>query len=312
MLDNLFLTYANKSFRDNPKNLKKVFYEIWSLVDRKVAHVTTKLIIDYVINYYLSKKTYLDLYKTLKKSRRGRKDFSEHTAIAFAAVYGYLGNDCEQICRSDQRYCYDVMIKHKNSVKNERLKCIECEQLAFVNILSEIALGKSYWDTVRQHALTQAEIDQGIWISKTTILKPGMEIPDTQHGDLYWMMQNAYSCILCRASMKGDDIIEKSYCLSVEKHFFIHGGEQYIDLRHKFNDFIRSVVGYSLAEFLINNDRRKLKKCEECNLFFISKTVRQSKYCSDKCRLAHHNRKYILSGKAREYKKRGRLEGKYQ
>lgn len=310
MLDTIFLTYANNSFMDNPKNLKKVFNEIWPVIDSMRGQQMVKKIINDVIYYHLSKETYLDIYKTLEKFKRDCNDWCPRT-ISFAAVYGYLNNSCEQFCRKYGRYCYDVMIKQKNSVKDERLKCVECEQIAFVNMLSEIASGKPYRDTMRKHVLTQKDIDQGIWISKEITLEPGMEVPIALYGDLFWMIQNAYSCVQDRASLIGD-IIEKSCYISAEKYLLINERESYEDLRDKFNDFIRSIIGYSLVEFLINNDRRKLKRCKDCNLFFISKTVRESKYCSDKCRLAHHNREYILSGKAREYKKRGRLEGKYQ
>jgi len=77
----------------------------------------------------------------------------------------------------------------------------------------------------------------------------------------------------------------------------------------KFNDLVVNLANYCLCEFLINNDRRKLKYCRECSDFYISKTVRPSKFCSDKCRMAYNNRKRVKSGEAREYKRRKRREG---
>jgi len=73
-------------------------------------------------------------------------------------------------------------------------------------------------------------------------------------------------------------------------------------------------LSLNLIDYLSDSktDLRKLKKCEWCNNFYKSKTIRPSKFCTDKCRLKWHNRKRIESGQAAEYKRRGRAEGKYQ
>jgi hypothetical protein len=57
-----------------------------------------------------------------------------------------------------------------------------------------------------------------------------------------------------------------------------------------------------------NEDKRKLKKCRECKKFYISKSL-SSKYCSDKCRMAYHNRKRIKSGEHARYKRERRASG---
>jgi hypothetical protein len=73
---------------------------------------------------------------------------------------------------------------------------------------------------------------------------------------------------------------------------------------------LRNELAYLMVEFLRGEYNRKyFKKCHQCNGFYISKTLASSKYCSDKCRMAYHNRKRIKSGEAREYKRRKRMEG---
>ena len=66
--------------------------------------------------------------------------------------------------------------------------------------------------------------------------------------------------------------------------------------------------------FLDRNAKTYLHKCEECGKYFLAKRRGASRFCPDdrKCHDAWHNRQRIESGRAREYKKEGRSEGKYQ
>lgn len=81
------------------------------------------------------------------------------------------------------------------------------------------------------------------------------------------------------------------------------------DNHGRFFEFVYTIVGYSLLEFLLHNDRRKLNYCEECHKFYISKSVRKQRFCSKKCRLTWHNRIRIESGEHRDYKRKKRKEG---
>ncbi len=69
-------------------------------------------------------------------------------------------------------------------------------------------------------------------------------------------------------------------------------------------------INFCLIEFLKQPKNQKLIHiCDECEEFFMSKTTRHSRFCSDKCRLAWHNRKRIESGEHRDYKRKKRKEG---
>ena len=53
-----------------------------------------------------------------------------------------------------------------------------------------------------------------------------------------------------------------------------------------------------------------IRQCDECEKYFISKTVRKQRFCpGNKCRMSYHNRKRIRSGEAKEYKRKKRKEG---
>jgi len=52
-----------------------------------------------------------------------------------------------------------------------------------------------------------------------------------------------------------------------------------------------SAISYSFTEFLINEDRRRLKKCPHCPHFFIAKHITRVRCYSDDCRKAHEREK---------------------
>jgi hypothetical protein len=74
--------------------------------------------------------------------------------------------------------------------------------------------------------------------------------------------------------------------------------------------YLNTPVPFFLVEFLKQPKNKKLIHiCDECRIFFISKTIRPTRFCSDKCRLSWHNRKRIESGEHRDYKRKKRKEG---
>ena len=102
------------------------------------------------------------------------------------------------------------------------------------------------------------------------------------------------------------------YLPSGEKHDYFAPSELSPDRQPVWLAQCRIAIIFCAVEFLRNIDRRKIKKCKECGDFYVSKTVRPSKFCSDKCRMASNNRERIASGKARDYKAQKRKEGLYQ
>jgi len=73
---------------------------------------------------------------------------------------------------------------------------------------------------------------------------------------------------------------------------------------------LTNVLVYCVIQFLKSERNRKLlSKCDECDGFFLKPRLAKQRFCSDKCRLALHNRERIKSGKAKAYKRKKRKEG---
>ena len=118
------------------------------------------------------------------------------------------------------------------------------------------------------------------------------------------ILRRAYDAIRPKLRInENGDLVKSSILADVHLIGSHYGAES------RFNSYINSLLGFSLSEFIISTDLRRLKRCKKCMNFFVSKTIRPSKFCSDKCRHDYHNRKRIDSGEAREYKRKKRKEG---
>jgi hypothetical protein len=286
MLENLFLLYSNFPLTENPQNLTKIFkginFNIFgsykSILNKAIENIT-------ILSECNSPKSARKKLSKLKSNWFNSADYqsSESDEVkmvfnsAFEAVYGYLDDYCEDLCH--WRKVREKVIGRKKLIGPKRLKCHECDQLFYINILNEIIHGKEYSQIV-------GFIDL-LWDSNLCV-------------------NQTIEVITNKSKKPFKEDLQKS--IQLWPHGFIENIDSWDD-KGRFCEFIYGIVGYSLSEFLLDNDRRKLKLCQECNQFYISKTVRLSKYCSDKCRLAYHNRKRIQSGEAREYKRKKRMKG---
>jgi hypothetical protein len=73
---------------------------------------------------------------------------------------------------------------------------------------------------------------------------------------------------------------------------------------------MKNDLTFCLIEFFkFDNSTKLLGKCLKCSLFFISKKLRDQKYCSAKCRLAVSNENRIKSGEHAKYKREKRRTG---
>ncbi len=158
------------------------------------------------------------------------------------------------------------------------LTCYECDHQYFVHILTEIA---------SRHEFSTIE---------------GFDFL-LSYGGFY--SENGHTAIF-------SFIIEKE---SINLDIYILPGseESYEESelgKGPFSNFFERAVALSLLVFLANNDRRKLKKCEYCENFYIqSKLDPRQKYCSKKCGSAV--RRYSTEEMTR-YMQRRREEEKKQ
>jgi len=306
VLENIFLIYANYSFRDDPENLNKVFDEIIPHLnpDRKIDEISAEFIVKNIISFVKYDNPIKAKNLLLKITHNGKSPLTKELKEAFNVVYEYRNGYCPNKCLENWGNSFYDMF-HINELKDEpRLKCYECRQLFFISLLSKIASGQNFNEIIYcktvdeqlcQYDLERRRASPLIW-ENVPLLKVGDKRRSGFGIDSYFDL--AFEYINTKIVITDSEKLEKVSFLDSKNLY-------------DFNKFLVSVVGYSLFKFLLEKDRRQLKICEECNKFYITKTLRKSKFCSDRCRLALNNRERIRSGKAKEYKRKRYREGKY-
>ena len=313
MLENLFINYANYPLRNNLENIRIIFEDIFSCAEpgRSAGKIFSKWLIDGIVE--LSRlndpKIAKEALKTIKKER---EIFTNVYDVAYEAIYMYRNKFCEKECFETYGIDYDEVLKKNGLSSDVRLKCYECYQLNYINHLSELVLMGNLKDMIEFFIMDK---DTYHTIPKKTLDELNIKIGDRNRVSASGSFENlylrdAYGCMRVEGEITDDGELKKSHFLDLTN--LVHEANSAYPLKTRFIDVLNSLVGFSLTEFLLNNDPKKIKRCGECMKFYVSKTIRPSRFCSDKCRLAWHNRKYIESGKAKEYKKKGRKEGKYQ
>ena len=279
-IESIFLAYANNSLRDSIENsLIIIFNEIarypneWydpNTRDLKIACSVASLIS--TLSDFSSSIEISSFKENLHKQIGNEHEFFKGSVeSAIEACYGSHGGYFEGECHL--RPYRQKLFGEDHFLGTKRLKCYECEQLAFVNILAELIEGKEFSDIFG--------FDQ--------YLKP-------VHSFLEIVPSNSQKLPFREA-------LQETTFWGAEI-FFLPGKP-----RFAFNEFLKAFVSRSLSEFLLKNDRRKIKRCKECNEFYISKSIRESLFCSDKCKNSFHNREAVKLGTLNEYKRKKRAEG---
>ncbi|MDY6987956.1 MAG: hypothetical protein SWQ30_07845 [Thermodesulfobacteriota bacterium] len=308
MIEDIFLAYANNSFRDDPKNVFKVFGEILPCVspDRVGIHSG-------YLNYLLDRLVFFANCNGPEEAKSPQEvhpiyQYFHLDDIAYEAVYAYRNGFCENPedgCRWSREWNLD-QLRRKGLIGEDRLKCFECVQLRFIDVLSDIVEGKEYLDLMG--SIVVDDKWQSLLRSWGHSYRIGERVRTT--GNLERMLTEASHCVSMELEL-GNNGPEKRFYVNTTDLFKgkALADTEEVDFRFVFVDFMSGIAGYSLAEFLTKNDRRKLKRCKECGVFFKSKTTRKADFCSDPCRWNWHNRTRIESGEAREYKRKRRQMG---
>jgi hypothetical protein len=171
--------------------------------------------------------------------------------FAYAAAYRYNDVDpngkrtpCESCLYFEDRQGLPFM--------TEPRKCFECDQLAFVGMLDKLIEGR--------------ELD---------------ELPEFR---FYLQARNRAAVNIIDFDISKDDRFQKSLRRYVSFNTLQHFGKDDFDhVQYAFSSFLMIFVGYSLSEFLLNKDRRRLKKCPHCDRYFIANNIRRKKCYSDDC-----------------------------
>jgi hypothetical protein len=303
MLEDFFLTYANNSFRENPDNLYKILDEINSSLHSmyELTEYARKFLFETIISLskiYNPGKAMKYIKEMVSETGKRGFDWGNLSEVAYYAVYGFklLEERCgEKLCYLNFITMHSVL-KQSGLNTDIQLKCNECNQLQFIVVLSSIARG----EYEKLNKFYRELLDNRINSKETNWT---YHHHNAQYLRMY-LFPRAYDCFRPKLEVSDNGDLSKSYILADVNLIGSH-----YPVESRFNSYLNSLLGFSLSEFIINNDLRKLKRCEECKHFYVSKTIRSSKFCSDKCRLDFHNRKRTESGEAREYKRRKREKG---
>ena len=256
-IENIFKCYANNVFKDDPKNLT----ELPIVIERYFPEVADRLQsfvkrILFFYEYHDPKVIYEFRDYVKKKKPETFKDpfWLSYFEVAVEAVYGFRDGYCESICfwRDFRR---EKLEKSLFEGEN-RLYCIDCDQLFFISMLKQIVKGEKY----RNIEGLAVFLDEG------------------QHAIKHHV-----------AFHKKSDQIKSTKLLSIDFGRRVLMGGRFKDYKHKFvfQDNLNRVISLSLGEFLLKNDRNrdprdKLYQCQWCEGFFIGGSYRKRKYC-DKC-----------------------------
>ena len=290
MIQDLFLAYANHSFRESSENLRTVFEAILEHVSPdppeyegiKVEplgdlRTRTKQLVDEII-YFASLKDAKFAEKRLKTERKKQPLLADH---AFEIVYGYRTDSCEGCIWIGKN---PGLFKQKGLVDTTEINCLECAQLTFICVLLNIVEGKEYKDMMLRDPFKMDERVKNIY-------------NDIARGEREFMVGDAYRAgrsFLDLLETVHDNVVIKTVIrnnqLRRETMFDMRGllpnefsRYTHYTPRHRFELFLNSVMGFSLVEFLLNNDRRKLKRCAYCGQFFVAKDIRRQRCSSPEC-----------------------------
>jgi hypothetical protein len=211
---------------------------------------------------------FADLLKcgTLNKAREIRKEKESRNGssdqrlfeIAFEAVHGYRNGFCETGCP------YREYRKSKFGIEkfsgSDRLKCFECDQLFFKQILKEIVEGKEYLDIGPDRALER------LISGSCRNFRRSINAFTISNDNRYF----------------SQEIFEFTFFVPA-KAIFKNSG-----FKNGFRElFLEQFVAFSLTEFLLTNNRKKIKLCPYCKKFFIATDLRRKKCYEEAC-----NREY--------------------
>ena len=268
-IEHIFLTYVNTPLTESPKAFSLVFEAAkphLSFLEDQNEEISA--IIEQISNVCSSGR--IAAKQKLARTKAGTSQAAMR--VAYLSAYGWEEKKCRRgVCYplSDeprQTYLKDYLVD-----KPGRRKCFECDQLLFTYMLRELVKGKPY-SKICSNALMNLFLNAYSPLDKVIIAVTPPRTP-----------------------FKEELRVRSEW--NLERAFQIEEGYRDKRVSTGFNRSVMDLVGHSLAEFLLNNDPRNLRICEECKKFYVSKRMNKSRFCSDKCRLTFHNRKDIESGR---------------
>jgi hypothetical protein len=299
-IHDIFITYSKLPLETNPEKLFEIFE-----IAQKHIFIDTEILqtADGVIKCFghMASKSNFENIKECQQKREinwnikhDQKEDNRLYELAYKNTYppkyfyGFYEGEFEVPPEDldESKYCRINLSKlHKVIPRNIKLPKLYVEtQFSFNKLLEEIISEKQF--------------------SK-------IKFPNLKDGfsniaiDSYSLIQSKIKVV--RDEKSGAESLEKQTIWGTNAEDLLRNGEC------EFNDLALNLVGYSLIEFLLSPYRKKLKKCNECNKFFIAdKDINTQRFCCKKHRLAWHNRMRIESGEHAKYKRERKKAGRRQ
>jgi hypothetical protein len=231
-----FLVYANNSLKDDPYN----FYKIFEVVP--LGESSGKKITDYLLTILT-----IDSHVNIDSLRPKADEDNGLFETALKTVFHRDDEFCENTCPF-RKTRYAIF---KENFKENKFKCYECDQIYFVNCLSEIIQGKEYTqikDFYRHIITSRSSVEQTMLVRATNTNEKNLNTDFKKPPEEYIGLE------LQHYNKPGENL---TGCI---EHYF----------------------WFSLSEFLKHNDRKLIKRCKLCNQYFIAlKNSSAIKYCSD-------------------------------
>jgi hypothetical protein len=235
-IENIFLTYANLPLIKHPEKLHEIFEP---LKDPRIGfeEECVEEIFHYVNDFVIfaksgNLKNARNIYKTMAEERNHWPP--EHQRAAFRSLFYDFENDykeyeCNEACEWEVQRM--ELLGEELFNKLNRIRCFECDHLVFKMVLTGIAEEKEYSeipffkDFLVTRNLNFHIVVEPIHLSSNFPFKEVL-----QERAVFDPFANIY----------------------IRLHDDVDVFSQYI---------IMPIVRYSLAEFLVHNDRRKIKQC---------------------------------------------------
>lgn len=283
MIEDIFLAYANNSLKNNPENFYKIIDAISRNIEIDVVGLkeAVSIICELAkfndaeamitlanekgltpIPIWRTPCTYLDALTggrdSWYKSIHGRENDPKSMKLSEKI-------DKPRIFECEYREMNIKIIGEDLCEEEFTFKCYECFQLAFIQYLKKIVHGKEY---------SEIEDFDDILLS-SSVFNEQQIVP-------------SISKVNNRGPFKDELLVHKKYTMDYNSFAqSVYGNSHQV-----FNIYIFGVASFSLTEFLLQNDRRKIKICPYCSKFYIAKDIKRKNRCySDDCRKAYQRDK---------------------
>jgi len=312
--ERLFISYANHPFMDNPENIGIVFQEIANVISDELfaryPGVFVFNLVEFIAKLNDPQKASRAIKELISKKNFDLKKIN-YTRMAYGAVYGYLIPKIG--CNVKKEGCFPIRNKLNAVLKSSgldlllQLKCHECCQLSFVAMLKSLTRGEYaelnelFAEISREHDREEDKFFQDCRWARVSgkkppdrkkclsaynpgnnpILRKAESIKYQNAVTLNNHLRFATDCLRIKMELsENGELKRKTQFISSWEDDYRIGKKIPCELETRFNWFVRKNVGYSLAEFIMSDDLGKLKLCELCNRFFISKRKdKRIKYC---------------------------------